>query len=29
MKLFYNLTRQCRVDEDNCRLTGKPVLYLG
>ena len=29
MKIFYNLTRQCRVDEDNCRLTGKPVLYLG
>ena len=29
MKLYYNMTRQCRVDEDNCRLTGKPVLYLG
>ena len=29
MKIFYNLTRQCRVDEDNCRLTGKPLLYLG
>ena len=29
MKLYYNLTAQCRVDEDNCRLTGLPVVYYG
>ena len=29
MKIYYNVTKQCRVDEDNCQLTGKPVIYLG
>ena len=29
MDIFYNVTRQCRVDEDNCRLAGNPVLYFG
>lgn len=29
MKLYYNLTSQCRVDEDNCRLTGFPIVYYG
>ena len=29
MNIFYNVTRQCRVDEDNCRLNGAPVLYFG
>ena len=29
MDIFYNVTRQCRVDEDNCRLAGSPVLYFG
>ena len=29
MDIFYNVTRQCRVDADNCRLAGNPVLYFG
>ena len=29
MDLYYNLTRQCRVNEDNCVISGRPVLYLG
>lgn len=29
MKIYYNVTKQCRVDENNCQLAGKPVLYLG
>ena len=29
MDLYYNMTRQCRVNEDNCVISGRPVLYLG
>ena len=29
MDLYYNLTRQCRVDAGNCVISGRPVLYLG
>ena len=29
MKIFYNVTKQCRVDQGNSQVAGKPVLYLG
>jgi len=29
MNIYYNITRQCRVDENNCRLAGDPVIYFG
>lgn len=29
MRIYYNVTKQCRVDADNCQMPGKPVLYAG
>ena len=29
MNLYYNTTAQCRVDENNTRISAKPVLYYG
>lgn len=29
MRIFYNLSAQCVVDQSNCRLNTKPVLFLG
>ena len=29
MKIYYNTTKQCLVDEFNCQVNSKPVLYFG
>ena len=29
MKIYYNITKQCLVDEFNCQVNSKPILFFG